>query len=536
MIEFRQVSASYDGELAILRDVSFTVGDGDFVAFVGTNGAGKSTTMRLINGLLKPTSGEVLIDRVPTSRLKTSELASKVGFLFQNPDRQICCKTVREELLFGFVAQGRAGAEAEAKVDAMIERFGFDGDAEPFLLNRGTRQLLALASIIVLEPPIVVLDEPTTGLDFRECAKVMEVVSDLNARGTTVVMVCHDMEVVGDYATRVIAMTAGQVVADGATFDVLRDAGVLSRAHLLPPQIVELSMRLAQEGAVSPASPVACANTLDGMERACKRSWRARERGHQMKGFLEYVPGESFLHTMNPAAKLAAAFLLVIACFTTSNFILLAVVIVLDAVMAVQCKMVQQTIGLAKAVAAFSVVLALIALLFTPQGDVLVSLPWGYIGTASVLNAVLIVVRLVACAVPLFLVFYVTKLTDMANALVKVLHVPYKYAFTFMSTVHFIPVFMNDMAGIMEAQTARGVEFDGGLVKKVRLMVPLCVPLLVSSVRKTNSAAIAAEVRGFNLRTRESGFKEYPFSGIDFAAMGIAAALLVVAILLSVLL
>ena len=180
-----------------------------------------------------------------------------------------------------------------------------------------------------------------------------------------------------------------------------------------------------------------------------------------MKGFLEYVPGESFLHTMNPVAKLAAAFLLVIACFATSNFILLAVVIALDAVMAVQCKMVPQTIGLAKAVAAFSVILALIALLFTPQGDVLAPLPWGYIGTASALNAVLIVVRLVACAVPLFLVFYVTKLTDMANAQVKVLHVPYKYAFTFMSTVHFIPVFMNDMAGIMEAQTARGVEFDG---------------------------------------------------------------------------
>ena len=279
MIEFRQVSASYDGELAILRDVSFTVGKGDFVAFVGTNGAGKSTTMRLINGLLKPTSGEVLIDGVPTSQLRTSELASKVGFLFQNPDRQICCKTVREELLFGFAAQGRAGAEAEAKVDAMIERFGFDGDAEPFLLNRGTRQLLALASIIVLEPPIVVLDEPTTGLDFRECAKVMEVVSDLNARGTTVVMVCHDMEVVGDYATRVIAMTAGQVVADGATFNVLRDGGVLSRAHLLPPQIVEVSMRLAQEGAVSPASPVAGANTLDDMERALASEVGVRGEG-----------------------------------------------------------------------------------------------------------------------------------------------------------------------------------------------------------------------------------------------------------------
>ena len=110
------------------------------------------------------------------------------------------------------------------------------------------------------------------------------------------------------------------------------------------------------------------------------------------------------------------------------------------------------------------------------------------------------------------------------------LHVPYKYAFTFTSAVHFIPVFMNDMGAIMEAQTARGVGFDGGLVRRLRLMVPLCVPLLVSSVRKTNSAAIAAEVRGFNLRTRASGFKEYPFAAGDAAAMLASAAILALAV------
>ena len=278
MIEFENVSASYDGELPILRDVSFRIPDGDFVAFVGTNGAGKSTTMRLINGLLKPSSGQVLIDGVPTTQLRTSQLAAKVGFLFQNPDRQICCSTVREELLFGFRAQGRADAEAEAKVDAMIERFGFDGDAEPFLLNRGTRQLLALASIIVMEPPVVVLDEPTTGLDFRECAKVMDVIAGLNARGTTVVMVCHDMEVVADYAKRVIAMTAGQVVADGETFAVLRDRDVLARTHLLPPQMVDVSLRLAEDGAVAAASPVALADTLDEMTDALASAAGACER------------------------------------------------------------------------------------------------------------------------------------------------------------------------------------------------------------------------------------------------------------------
>lgn len=278
MIEFEKVSASYDGELPILRDVSFRIPDGDFVAFVGTNGAGKSTTMRLVNGLLKPSSGQVLIDGVPTTQLRTSQLAAKVGFLFQNPDRQICCSTVREELLFGFRAQGRADAEAQAKVDAMIERFGFDGDAEPFLLNRGTRQLLALASIIVMEPPVVVLDEPTTGLDFHECAKVMDVIAELNAHGTTVIMVCHDMEVVADYARRVIAMTAGQVVADGETFAVLRNRDVLARTHLLPPQVVDVALRLAEDGAVETASPVALADTLDEMTDALAVAANACER------------------------------------------------------------------------------------------------------------------------------------------------------------------------------------------------------------------------------------------------------------------
>lgn len=278
MIEFKNVSASYDGELPILRDVGFRIPDGDFVAFVGTNGAGKSTTMRLINGLLKPSSGQVLIDGVPTTQLRTSQLAAKVGFLFQNPDRQICCSTVREELLFGLRAQGRADAEAQAKVDAMIERFGFDGDAEPFLLNRGTRQLLALASIIVMEPPVVVLDEPTTGLDFRECAKVMNVIAELNARGTTVIMVCHDMEVVADCAKRVIAMTAGQVVADGETFAVLRDRDVLARTHLLPPQMVDVSLRLAEDGAVEAASSVALADTLDEMTDALAAAAGSCER------------------------------------------------------------------------------------------------------------------------------------------------------------------------------------------------------------------------------------------------------------------
>ena len=278
MIEFRDVHASYDGSAPILKGVSFTIRDGEFVAFVGTNGAGKSTTMRLMNGLLKPDAGQVLIDGVPTSDLRTSELARRVGFLFQNPDSQICCNTVREELLFGFKALGLDGPDADSRVDAIVEEFAFDPDDDPFLLNRGARQLLALASIVVLAPPVVVLDEPTTGLDYRECEKVMAIIRRIHERGTTVVMVCHDMEVVADYAARCIVMSGGEVVDDAPTFDVLRNRETLERASLVPPQIVELSLELGREMPRLADEPVGRANTVDEMAAAVMEEVRTSER------------------------------------------------------------------------------------------------------------------------------------------------------------------------------------------------------------------------------------------------------------------
>ena len=268
MIEFKDVCVSYTPEAQVLGGVNFTINNGEFVAFVGSNGAGKSTTMRLMNGLLKPNSGEVLIDGISTTQLKTSEIAHKVGFLFQNPDRQICCKTVREELEFGFKAQGALDDEARARVDEVIEEFGFNANAEPYLLNRGTRQLLALASIIVMTPQTIILDEPTTGLDYRECCKVMKAIEKLHKSGKTIVMVCHDMEVVADFADRVIVMTYGEMVADGPTFDILRNPEVLKRSDLIAPQIISISQELVARNPELAHSSIAQANSLQELTNA----------------------------------------------------------------------------------------------------------------------------------------------------------------------------------------------------------------------------------------------------------------------------
>lgn len=209
MIRFENVSLSYGGAAAV-RDLNFTVGRGEFVALVGANGAGKTTVSKLMNGLLKPTAGRVLVDGVPTTSLRTSALAKKIGFLFQNPDRQLCKPTIREEIRFGLALTG--AKDAAQRTEAVLEAFGLDGDRDPFSASRGERQRIALASLIAVEPEVLILDEPTTGLDYRECMAMMARVRSLNAAGTTVVMVCHDMELVLDFAHRVLVLCEGALL------------------------------------------------------------------------------------------------------------------------------------------------------------------------------------------------------------------------------------------------------------------------------------------------------------------------------------
>lgn len=250
VIEFKDVSFSYnrgDNGGGRVEDLSFEIFPGDFVAIIGSNGAGKTTTSKLMNGLLRPKKGEVRIGGVATNKCATSKIAHKVGMLFQDPDKQICKGTVREELAFSLSLHNVSKEEIVRRVEKALKDFDFPGDAAPFMLSRGERQLLALASVVVCEPDILILDEPTTGLDFRECMSIMKRIEQLNAKGTTVVMISHDMEVVGDFAKRVIVMAKGNIIADGKPAALFRNTSIMEQASLLAPMIVELSCLLSQE-------------------------------------------------------------------------------------------------------------------------------------------------------------------------------------------------------------------------------------------------------------------------------------------------
>jgi energy-coupling factor transporter ATP-binding protein EcfA2 len=241
------VGFSYAGTGDGVSGVDMRVYPGELVGVIGQNGAGKTTLTKLLNGLLRPAEGRVLMAGMDTRTTPISTLAREVSTLFQNPDRQLCKNTVIDEVAFGPELHGVAREEALARAGRVVERFGLPADESPFVLSRGQRQMVALASVVVMDPRVVLLDEPTAGLDYRECMTVMDTVRELAERGCAVVMVCHDMEVVSDFAERVLVMADGRVVGRGPTEEVFAQDDLLARASLRAPEVARLSAALAAD-------------------------------------------------------------------------------------------------------------------------------------------------------------------------------------------------------------------------------------------------------------------------------------------------
>lgn len=250
-VSFEDVCFSYPGGGASVQNLELAVYPGELVGVVGQNGAGKTTLTKLLNGLLKPSSGVVTVAGLDTREAPVSRIAAHVSTLFQNPDRQICRDTVLDEVAFGLVLTGTPQEEARERAQRVIERFGLPAEEVPFSLSRGQRQKIALASVVVMEPEVIVLDEPTSGLDYRECMTVMETVSEMAERGSAVIMVCHDMEVVSDFAERLVVMAQGCILGRGPTRQVFGEGDLMREASIAPPQVTELSERLART--ISPA-------------------------------------------------------------------------------------------------------------------------------------------------------------------------------------------------------------------------------------------------------------------------------------------
>ncbi|MBM4347229.1 MAG: energy-coupling factor ABC transporter ATP-binding protein [Deltaproteobacteria bacterium] len=226
-----------------LHDINLSINEGEFVALLGQNGSGKTTLAKHFNGLLKPSSGQVLVQGKPTNDYSHPELARQVGYVFQNPDHQIFARTVQEEVGFGLKALGENPPTISKRVADALETVDLQGYEEknPFALTRGERQRIAVASVLATQPRVIILDEPTTGLDYPQQKNMMEMLRHLNQKGHTIVIITHSMWVAAEYATRTIVMKDGSILADGRTRDIFADEAILERASLRPPPMVRLS-------------------------------------------------------------------------------------------------------------------------------------------------------------------------------------------------------------------------------------------------------------------------------------------------------
>jgi energy-coupling factor transport system ATP-binding protein len=242
------VTFDYPSGPRALDGIDLRVETGERLAIVGQNGSGKSTLVRHLNGLLRPTVGSVAINGRPIGRRHVAELAREVGLAFQNPDRQIFAGTVRAEVAFGPRNLGRRGEELDAAVGRALTTVGLTGDegTNPYDLGFSRRKLLALASILAMETPIVILDEPTTGQDARGMSRVQSIVAELSAAGRTVIAVSHDMRFVAESFARVVVMREGRIVLDGTPTEAFAETAwpTLASTYLEPPLAARVGARL----------------------------------------------------------------------------------------------------------------------------------------------------------------------------------------------------------------------------------------------------------------------------------------------------
>jgi energy-coupling factor transport system ATP-binding protein len=250
MIAVQDLVHVYPNGTRALENVSIAIGDHEKMAIIGQNGSGKTTLVKHFNGLLLPTQGLVRVRGVDTRKTRTSELAKVVGYVFQNPNHQLFCVNVQEELLFGLRNLRLPEAEIKSRLDETIEMFRLQAylEAHPYSLSLGARKLVAIASIFAMGPQLMILDEPTTGQDYPSRKILSEAIARIYSTGKSIIFVSHDMSFVAEHAERAAVMSRTKIIFDGTPRDLFVRKDVLAEADLRPPFITQLAQRLADRG------------------------------------------------------------------------------------------------------------------------------------------------------------------------------------------------------------------------------------------------------------------------------------------------
>ncbi|MEI7883876.1 MAG: ATP-binding cassette domain-containing protein [Clostridia bacterium] len=251
-VKIENLSFTYPNGFIALENIQLDIKVGEFVGIIGQNGAGKSTLLKNIIGLLKPTSGDVNILDCNTRETSVAKLSTRVGFVLQNPDRQLFADNVYDEIAFGPKNLKLPQEEIKRRVAYAIEFAGLEGLEKryPPALSAGDRAKVVIASVMAMEPEVIILDEPTTGQDEKGCHQIMNIAKRFHDMGRTVIVVTHHMALVTQYAERTIVFCKGEVLLDGPTRIVFGQPEILKKSYVVPPQITQLANALGEQYAI----------------------------------------------------------------------------------------------------------------------------------------------------------------------------------------------------------------------------------------------------------------------------------------------
>jgi energy-coupling factor transport system ATP-binding protein len=251
-IQVLNLDYSYPDGTEALKEINLDIHEGEFLAFIGQNGSGKTTLSKCLNGLFKPTRGDVIVDGLNSKSTPIVQMVRRVGYVFQNPDHQLFNSNCWDEIAYGPrniqlpEDQVKERVAEAAQVVGLPEKYFTE---HPFFLSKGLRQRVAIASILALRPKLIIVDEPTTGQDSRQSFEIMDFLRDLNVNHDhIIVIITHDMPIVAQYAHRVVAMSQGRILADGPTSEVFTRSDLLRETFLEPPQITQLAQAAAHLG------------------------------------------------------------------------------------------------------------------------------------------------------------------------------------------------------------------------------------------------------------------------------------------------
>lgn len=251
IIEARAIHYKYPDGTEALRDVNFKVKKGKMIALLGPNGAGKSTLFLHFNGILKPSSGEVIVNEENLNYNKEGlmKVRQKVGIVFQNPDDQLFAPTVGEDVAFGPLNMGLSQIEVENRVHDALKKVGMDGfeDKPPHHLSGGQKKRVAIAGILAMKPEIMVLDEPTSGLDPKGASQIIKLLYQLNKEGMTIIVSTHDVDLVPLYADQIYIISDGEIIKKGTSHEVFEDVETIRSSNLRLPRIAHLMEILKKE-------------------------------------------------------------------------------------------------------------------------------------------------------------------------------------------------------------------------------------------------------------------------------------------------